>query len=187
MRPLPNEEKLLALITLGDEKAFEKVFHHYRHKIYNYACHLLEDRDKADELVQEVFLKVWLLRDRIPTIAKFDAWLFIIARNRIFDMLKLLSRELSAREQMALAYGPEPETAENQLIIKENEELLRHALRQLSPRQQLIFDLSRHQGMKHEEIASRLHISRNTVKTHLVHAIKTLRNAINIFYSGILL
>src|SRR5579859_4280748 len=116
-RPLQNEERLLALITLGDEKAFGTVFHHYRQKIYNYACHLLDDRDKADELVQEVFLKVWLLRDKIPTITKFDAWLFTIARNRVFDMLKMLSRELTAREQMTLTWGMESETAENQLII----------------------------------------------------------------------
>ena len=64
---------------------------------------------------------------------------------------------------------------------------LQHALDHLSPQQKLIFTLSRNEGMKHEEIASQLNISRNTVKTHLVHALKTLRVLLHFHSDNVLL
>ena len=174
--PLPDETDLLARVAEGNEKAFGALFHHYRPKIYSYAFHLFGNIGMADELVQEVFLKVWLNRDKLPHILKFDAWVFIIARNQVFDMLKHLAKETTARKQMARFLDPEANLVEDHLLNKENELRLQHALNHLSPQQKLIFTLSRHQGMKHEEIASRLNISRQTVKTHLVHALKTLRD-----------
>lgn len=175
-RFLLHEKTLLTRVAGGDEKAFELIFHHYRHKIYHYAFHLFEDRDKADELVQDVFLKVWLSRDKILEVESFDAWLFIIARNKTFDALKRISLESSRKAAIAGSFVQDPETAEIKLINKENEQILHHALGRLSPQQKLIFTLSRHQGMKHAEIADRLNISRHTVKTHLVHALKVLRH-----------
>jgi len=176
---LPNETNLLALVAEGNEKAFGILFHHYRPKIYSYAFHLFRNVGLADELVQEVFLKVWLNRDKLPHLLKFESWVFIIARNQVFDTLKLLAKEASARKQMAHLLDPEANLVEDQILTKENEVRLQHALDHLSPQQKLIFTLSRNQGMKHEEIASRLNISRNTVKTHLVHALKTLKDILH--------
>jgi RNA polymerase sigma-70 factor (ECF subfamily) len=174
--PLPNENDWLARVAEGDEKAFGIIFHHYRRKIYSYAYHLSGSTAHADELVQEVFLKVWLHRDKVTHVLRFDNWLFTIARNQAFDMLKALAKESAQRRQMAASFYPDHMVAEDQLLTRENEQQLQQALNRLSPRQKLIFNLSREQGLKHEEIASRLHISRNTVKTHLVQALKALRN-----------
>jgi RNA polymerase sigma-70 factor (ECF subfamily) len=176
---LPNETDLLALVAEGDEKAFGILFHHYRPKIYSYAFHLFRNIGLADESVQEVFLKVWLHRNKLPHILKFESWIFIMARNQVFDTLKLLAKEASARKQMAHLLDPEANLVEDQVLTKENEIRLQHALDHLSPQQKLIFTLSRNEGMKHEEIASQLNISRNTVKTHLVHALKTLRDILH--------
>jgi RNA polymerase sigma-70 factor (ECF subfamily) len=99
-----------------------------------------------------------------------------MARNQVFDTLKVLAKEASARKQMAHLLDPEANLVEDQVLTKENEIRLQHALDHLSPQQKLIFTLSRNEGMKHEEIASQLNISRNTVKTHLVHALKTLKD-----------
>jgi RNA polymerase sigma-70 factor (ECF subfamily) len=184
---LPNETDLLALVAEGDEKAFGILFHHYRPRIYSYAFHLFRNVGLADELVQEVFLKVWLNRDKLPHILKFEAWVFIIARNQVFDTLKLLAKEASARKQMEHLLDPEANFVEDQIITKENELRLQNALNHLSPQQKLIFTLSRHQGMKHEEIATRLNISRNTVKTHLVHALKTLKDILHFHSDSALL
>jgi len=173
---LPDEPDLLALIAEGDEKAFGILFHRYRPKIYAYAFHLFRNIGLADESVQEVFLKVWLNRNKLPHILKFESWIFIMARNQVFDTLKHLAKEASARKQMAHLLDPEANFVEDQILTRENEVRLQHALDHLSPQQKLIFTLSRNEGMKHEEIASQLNISRNTVKTHLVHALKTLKN-----------
>jgi len=184
---LPNENDLLARIAEGDEKAFGPIFHHYRRRIYSYAYHLSGSNTQADELVQDVFLKVWLYRDKIPHVLRFDNWLFTIARNQAFDMLKGMAKEASLRRQIARLMDADANLVEDQLLTRENEEQLRRALDQLSPRQKLIFTLSRNQGMKHEEIASHLHISRHTVKTHLVQALKTLRSILHFPSDGLLL
>ncbi len=184
---LPNETDLLALVAEGNEKAFGILFHHYRPRIYSYAFNLFRNINLADELVQDVFLKVWLNRHKLPHILKFESWVFIIARNQVFDTLKLLAREASARKQMASLLDPEANLVEDHVLTKENEVRLQHALDHLSPQQKLIFTLSRHQGMKHEEIASQLNISRNTVKTHLVHALKTLRDILHFHSDSALL
>ncbi|HLZ88804.1 MAG TPA: sigma-70 family RNA polymerase sigma factor, partial [Puia sp.] len=88
-------------------------------------------------------------------------------------------REAGFRRQIAgmLETGANP--VEDRLLTRENELRLQQALDQLPPRQKLIFTLSRHQGMKHEEIADHLNISRHTVKTHLVQALKTLRQLLH--------
>jgi RNA polymerase sigma-70 factor (ECF subfamily) len=180
--PLTNENELLARLSNGDEKAFGLIFHHYRHKIYAYAFHLCRDPHQADELVQETFLKVWLHRDKIPQVLRFDNWLFTIARNQVFDMLKDMAREEAFRRKA----GHDPETGANpveeRLLSRENDTRLREAVDQLPPRQKLIFTLSRNKGLKHEEIADELQISRHTVKTHLVQALKTLRSTLKNFF-----
>ena len=176
--PLTNENELLARLSNGDEKAFGLIFHHYRHKIYAYAFHLCRDPHQADELVQETFLKVWLHRDRIPHVLKFDNWLFTIARNQVFDMLKNMAREEAFRRQA----GDDPlsgaNPVEDQVLDRENELRLQAAVDQLPPRQKLIFTLSRQRGLRHGQIADELHISRHTVKTHLVQALKKLRGVL---------
>lgn len=177
--PLPNETDLLARITEGDGKAFGVLFHHYRDRIYSYAYHLCGNSAQADELVQDVFLKVWINREKIPHVLHFDHWLITIARNQVFDLLKKMAKETSLRRQIANLLSAEGNPVEDRILSRENEEQLQRALDQLSPRQKLIFTLSRNQGMKHEEIASRLHISRHTVKTHLVQALKTLRDTLH--------
>lgn len=185
--PLPNEYELLARIAKGDEKAFEAIFHHYRRRVYAYAYHLSGSSEQADELVQDVFLKVWLHRDKIPHVLRFDNWLFTIARNQVFDMLKNMARETSLKRQMAGIQAADANPTEEKIRIRENEEQLQRALDQLPPRQKLIFTMSRHQGMKHEEIATHLHISRHTVKTHLVQALKTLKDTLHYQSDNILL
>src|ERR1700753_2010922 len=117
--PLPNENDLLARVAEGEEKAFALIFHHYRRKIYSYAYHLSGSSAQADELVQDVFLKVWLHREKIPHILRFDNWLFTIARNQIFDMLKGMAKEASLRRQMAGLLDPMINSVEDQVLTRE--------------------------------------------------------------------
>lgn len=173
---LPNENDLLARIAQGDEAAFGVVFHHYQKKIYSYTFHLTGSKGLAEELVQDVFLKVWQHRTTLPGLLRFDNWLFTIARNKVFDLLKTMAKEVAFRRQMAVMLDPASNAVDDSIFARENEERLQKALDCLPPRQKQIFTLSRHQGLKHDEIAARLHISRHTVKTHLVQALRTLRD-----------
>jgi RNA polymerase sigma-70 factor (ECF subfamily) len=178
-----SDQTWLAAISTGDEAAFRCLFDRYRGRIYTYALRLSENTSLADEVVQDVFLKVWLKRKDLPGIENFSAWLYAIARNRMFDMMKQQAREQQTLESV-LQQGA-ANNAELSLLEKEQQVLLKNALAKLSPRQQLIYNLSRDRGMKHEEIADTLNISRNTVKTHLVHALRVIRDHISPYINSI--
>jgi len=182
-----SDQTWLSAISNGDEAAFRCLFDRYRGRIYTYALRLSENTSLADEVVQDVFLKVWLKRTDLPGIENFSAWLYAIARNRMFDMLKQQARELQTWESVQTNHFPHVNNAELSLLEKEQQVLLRDALAKLSPRQQLIYNLSRDQGMKHEEIAHTLNISRNTVKTHLVHALRVIKDHIRPYINTLII
>ena len=170
---LPNEKRLLSEIAAGDEFAFREIFDYYRRPIYAYAMHLLKNEVLADEIIQDVFLKVWLQRDQLNGILHFRGWLYTVARNKMIDALKFQMRENTFKNAAQLAVITNE--TEELLLEREYDHLVDEAIDALSPKQQLIYNLSRKKGLKHEEIASQLNISTNTVKTHLVQALRTMR------------
>ncbi len=172
---LHNEKELLLRVARGDEMAYRIIYDHYRKRIYAFALHLTESETQADEIIQEVFMKVWMHRSKLPAVTYFSTWLHTIARNCIFDALKRMAREASVRSKFLDGTPVAGNSVEDRLLTKENEQILREAISKLSAQQQLIYHLSRHQGLKHDEIATRLNISPNTVKVHMVNALKTIR------------
>jgi RNA polymerase sigma-70 factor (ECF subfamily) len=173
---LPNEKELLSRIATGDEIAFRKIYDSYRRKIYAYTLRLTESESIADDLIQDVFMKVWINRQSLQQVSNFNAWLHTIARNHIADVMKVLAKARLSHQQWA-QYVPEgTNNVEETIADKENQQLLHQALNRLSPQQQLIYQLTRQEGAKHADIAGQLNISRNTVKTHLVHALRSIRN-----------
>ena len=170
-----NEKELLSCVAAGDESAFRKIYDTYRPKIYTYALRLTEHESIADDIIQDVFLKVWVNRHSLINITNFNAWLYAIARNHMADAMKAIAKERTSHKQwgQAIPIGINP--VEEAMADKENQHLLQQALNQLSPQQRLIYNLTRDAGAKHAEIAGQLNISRNTVKTHLVHALRTIR------------
>ena len=170
-----SEKKLLHLISAGDESAFRQVYDQYRKRIYSYALNLTEDEDKAGDVVQEVFLKVWLNRDKLPNVSNFNAWIHAIARNYFFDAIKKLVKESAFLKNLTAAVDDSTNETENFILNKENEFLLQQAVEKLPPQQKLIFEL-RGQGLKQDEIAEKLNISKNTVKAHLARALSSIKN-----------
>jgi RNA polymerase sigma-70 factor (ECF subfamily) len=172
---LPNEKELLSRTAAGDESAFRKIYDTYRPKIYAYALRLTEQESIADDIIQDVFLKVWINRHTLVNITNFNAWLQAIARNHIADAMKAIAKARTSHKQWGQAIPTGLNHVEEAMADKENQRLLQQALNQLSPQQRLIYNLTRDAGAKHAEIAGQLNILRNTVKTHLVHALRTIR------------
>lgn len=170
---LPDEQYLLEQISRDDELSFRKVFEAYRKPLYAYIIYLIKSEALADEIIQDVFLRVWLHRSTLPEVRNFRSWIFTIAKNRIIDVIKIRAKETLLRE-MAPDPGQSCEV-EDRVKEKEYDSLLHEAISQLSPKQQLIYQLSRENGLKLNEIAIKLNISSNTVKSHLMHALRTIR------------
>ena len=184
---LPNEKELLSRIAAGDETAFRKIYDRYRRKIYAYALRLTESESIADDIIQDVFMKVWINRQSLENVSNFNAWLHTIARNHIADVMKILAKARLSHQQWAQAVPAGSNNVEEAMADKENQQLLHEALNRLSPQQRLIYQLTRHEGSKHAEIAGQLNISRHTVKTHLVHALRSIRNYLQFHSDHVLL
>lgn len=185
-----NEHILLKRLSEGDEAAFSTLFHHYRDKIYTIAYGLSKSATTAEEIVQDVFMKIWLKRSSLAATTSFKDYLFIVTRNHVFNLLKrqaahtALTDLLSQQDSASL---PAPDTL---MEHKAYRDLLQQAIAQLSPQQQQVYRLTKEQGLKREEVALRLGLSPETVKVHLAKAMRSIRayclSRIDIF-TGLLL
>jgi RNA polymerase sigma-70 factor (family 1) len=170
-----NEPELLRLTAQGDESAFKSLFDQYWDHIYSVAFHLTKSVPLAEDLVQEIFLKIWIKRKELNGIEQFDNYLFIVARNHIYEALKKEQRESRLRQPLLDWFEQQLATPEQQLLLKESTELIGQAIARLTPQQQAIWKMTRELGMSHEQVARELNLSRNTVRNHLVNSLKTMR------------
>ncbi|SKC96393.1 RNA polymerase sigma-70 factor, ECF subfamily [Chitinophaga ginsengisegetis] len=171
-----NETELLTKIAAGDEAAFKQLFEHHRKKLYQYVLAVTKSREVAEEIVIDVFLKLWTGRELITHIQHMDAFLFKVAYNKAMDFFKLAAKNAKLQklvsEQMA---AHQEQSADYSLLNNECREILNNAYKQLSPQRRLMITLSREKGMTHEEIATELNLSRNTVKNTITDSLKIIK------------
>jgi RNA polymerase sigma-70 factor (family 1) len=175
---LHNEADLLQRVAAGDEQAFTALVDHYWNKIYTVALVFTKSPDNAKDIVQEVFLRVWAKRTTLTAIQKFDAWLFIVARNEILNALRKKGPVLPIGDWLAEQPGEQTASPEETLHLRQLQDLIRKGIDLLPPQQKLIYKMSREQGLSHEEICQELGLARSTVKNTLVKALGFLRTYI---------
>lgn len=166
----------LADIANGDQEAFCSFFHAFKNKIYSFSFSFTHSAEVAEEITQDVFIKVWTNRESLNEITNIDAWLSTVTRNLCFNYLKKLALEKRTKEAVQNVQEPVNQNVEQYLSYKEQVSQVAEAVEQLSPQQRLVFNLNRNKGMKNEEIAHQLNLSPNTVKTHMVTALRKIRS-----------
>lgn len=175
---LINEKELLARVAQADEKAFEQIVHYYYPRLLPFTTNITKSRDIAEEIVQEVFLRLWLRRNELDRIYHLGSWLFTIASNLSFTYIKRAAVEGKLLKLLQSAQADHTLDAEERMNWKESGLLIHDAVMRLPPQQQLVYKLSRQQGLSNQEIATHLQLSPNTVKNHLVKAIQSIRQFI---------
>jgi RNA polymerase sigma-70 factor (ECF subfamily) len=169
--------ELLKLLKKGDMAAFDAVYNRYCQKMHNFVLSFLKVEADAEEVVQEVFIKIWEAREKVDVYASFESFLFTITYNSTMSLLRQRLTEKKSKEylkniqQIDLAASVIDEM--QYVELKNKVEVL---LNNLTPRQKEIYLLSREDGLTHREIAIKLDISENTVKNHLVTTLKYLKN-----------
>lgn len=172
---LPTAEELsdwLHQISEGNQDVFARLLHAYWNKVFTQALTYLKQRALAQEITQDVFLKIWGAREKLPALDNFSNYLFIISRNEIISAMRKKGQNLTGPDDDLPADLLSPD---EQLQYKETYNRLLDAINQLPPTRRLVFKMSRLEGRSYDEIGKELGISRNGVKDHIVKALNFLR------------
>lgn len=171
-----NDKRLLEMIAHGDEMAFKTLFEKYRDKLHAYLYSITKSSEVAEEIVMDVFLKIWFSRTKSIDIIHFDSFLYKIAHNKAIDFLRAVHRDQTlfnlVWEEMQFVSDY---TADSKLKEKENHHALQTAVSQLPPKRRLVYELSRKKGLTHDQIARYLNLSKNTVNNHLVESLRFIK------------
>lgn len=170
-----EDKALLISLSEGDELAFVKIYNQYRYKVYTYAYQLSKSADTAEEIVQNVFIRIWQKRAQIDTSRSFNGYIKKITLNHVLNHLKKIGREKSLQQEVSQLMEISASRTEEQLLEKELRKIYTDAIAMLPAQKKLIYQLSRSEELSHEEIALKLNISKNTVKNHMVEASRFVR------------
>jgi RNA polymerase sigma factor (sigma-70 family) len=162
-----DDLSLLKRVFLKDELAFAELYNRYRKKVYSYSLKILKYPDRAEDIVHEVFLTLWQ-QDNLASILNLDAYLKVVTRNQTLKLLRRQQLELKSNKNMFVAWQEVHNETEQEILLHDTYEQLRNGVEQLPPQQ-------KKEGLKYEEVAEQLSISRLTVKTHMQHALRFLR------------
>ena len=170
-----SEQLLVRELAAGNEKAFRKLYDIYRNPIYGYSLSLLKSKDRAEEITQEVFIKLWEIRERLDPSKSFKSFLFTTTRNMIFNMFKKAVNDVRLQEELLLYKEQSHNPTEKIIREADLDQIKQEAIDMLPPRRKLIFEMSRNEGKSYEDIGRELGISTSTVKTQMSKALETIR------------
>ncbi|MGO4292207.1 RNA polymerase sigma factor [Chitinophaga sp. RAB17] len=167
---------LLIQMAAGNENAFQQLFNTYSDRIYGVAFTYTKSIEMSEEIVQDVFLTIWVKRSTLSAIRNFSDYLFIIARNKIINTLRRSKLEKSYLLQPSDTHDDLTPTPEQLYHFKETRRIIENAINLLPPQQKLIYQLNQLQGIPLGEIAIKLGLSRNTTRNHLSRAMLFIRH-----------
>ncbi len=161
-----------APIAAGDRIAFEALFRAHYRPLCAFAMGYLKDMDKAEDLVQDLFFRLWLDRDKVNVTTSVKAYLYASVRNRCLNAVKSGAKVLALNEDMDDRVQDEERSEDEHT---ERIARVQAAIESLPEERRKVFKLSRYEGLKYHEIAERLGISVKTVENQMGSALETLR------------
>ena len=170
-----KDEHIALRLIKRDEAVFEQVFKTHYKNLHAYALTMLKDDDEAEEMVQQVFFKLWERAEHLSFSGSIAAYLYRAVHNESLNFLK--HQKVKSAHHMHVAYSMKnkSEQVHGKMMTKELEKKFREALSELPEQCRTVFQMSRFEEMKYKEIADKLEISIKTVENHMGKALKLLR------------
>lgn len=171
---------------LSDD-SFKCLFEAYRKRLYGYVLTITHSGYVAEEITQEIFIRLWINRDVLDKIDNIEGYIFAMARNKTLNYFRKAATDQKLLFDLQARSKAENNNVEEHSLSSEYNRLVQEALALLGPQPRLVYQLSRNKGLNHQEIATTLHLSRNTVKNHLVTALRFIRGYIKNMVASIIL
>lgn len=173
-----EESAVITRLKNGEVAAFDVLFLKYSNRLFWFVYKYLQSKEEAEEIVQDVFLKIWDQREGLDSSRSFNSYIFTIAKNHIFNELR---KKVSEKKYLDFQINTNSRThspVERELSFREITKISNDAINQLPPRRKMVYQLSRDKGMSYQEIANHLGISVKTVENHMSLALKFLKEYI---------
>lgn len=157
--------------------AFDRVYELYSHKLFSFVFRILKNEDEANDIVQEVFVKIWESREKLGDFKLLNSYIFTIAYNNSIDLIRkrINSNKYLDHLKNSSVIQISPATI-SEIEFNELNIQVEKLIATLPERQKQVYLLHREDGLTYPEIAERLNISKNTVENHMVKALKYLRS-----------
>ncbi len=173
--PLFDDRELLKRVAGGDERAFDLIYHAYSKKVYLFAFKVLRSNTLAEEVVQEVMLKIWRMGSELPKINNLEAYLRTSSRNVSLNVLRRQEVESRANNYLRSHWDEEHNDTEELVLLNDTRKILDDGIALLPLQQREVYKLCHQQGLKYEEVAQKLNLAPSTVATHMKLALRFLR------------
>ncbi|WP_316814573.1 RNA polymerase sigma-70 factor [Pedobacter nyackensis] len=182
-----DEKSLLLKLRSGDQAAFELLYRQYSVEIYRRILVMVKVADLAEEITQEVFVKVWDKRSIIEPGNNFKFFLYRISKNMVIDFYRKAARDQKLQDQIIDSSTEISNYTEESIIFNETNTLFQKALDALPPQQKQVFSMCKIQGLSYAEAGALLGIFTSTISNHIVKATKTLKQTLGEDYFFLLL
>lgn len=171
------EQRHLANLVEGDKGSLFYFHEKYQSKIYRYTFTLVRNREVAEEITSDVFIKIWEIRARLDVNKGIDHLMFKITKDFCRDYLRKVARDAALRAAyIHQCLNDKGNDIENQLSFKDNLKIASHAIESLPPKCREVFELRYDKEMSLLQIAEELGITRSTVQKHLHKGTKYVKN-----------
>lgn len=174
--------ELLARLKKGDILAYDQIYHMYIHKLFSFVFKILKDEADSEDIVQEVFVKLWELREQLDDHKSINSFIFTIAYNNSISIIRKRISSLKycehLRNDSVIQFS---EDSFNEIEIDELNHHIEKLIANLPEKQKRVYLFHREHGLTYPEIAEEMGISRNTVENHMVKALKYLRHNLKHF------
>ncbi len=170
-----TDKELVIFLTRNDEDAFRELYLRYKDKLWHYCFSFLKSEEESNDIIQEVFIRLWEMRAYVNPNLSFSSFMYTIVRNRVLNYFRDMDVEVQVKKIISQKQPIEENSAEVELIFSEYQGILKEAIEYLPPQRKKIFNMSRFENMSHKEIAARLGISVNTVQEHISESLRFIK------------
>ena len=170
-----HSDFLVNQLVQGNQLAFTKLYDQYSKQLYRNIFRMVKDEDVAQELLQDLFMKIWEIRENIDPGKSFKSFLYKVAENLVYGHFRKVAKDARMLDRLILVSTELYSSAEDLMIKRESHELLNLAIEQLSPQRKRIYKLCKFEGKSYKEVSQELGITTAAVNSQIILANKAIR------------